>query len=235
MPPRLIAALIRHGEYAQLPDTPSAHQPFALVAEGRAQALAAADQLHAVIASEQWSLLASIDSSSLLRGWQTARLISERLTALGLPGGEVESFDALAERGVGSAANLTIEQIVDVIRQDPRYPEPPADWKANSQYRLPFPGAESLLEAGERVASHLTRRMRELQQTVETSSLKLFVGHGAAFRHAAYRLGILQFEQIARLSMYHAQPVFLEYLPDGSWQHVQGEWKVRGADSRCLD
>ena len=39
---RLFAALIRHGEYAQLPDTPSAHQPFALTDKGRAQAYDAA-------------------------------------------------------------------------------------------------------------------------------------------------------------------------------------------------
>ena len=36
--PRLIAALIRHGDYRKLPDTPSAHQPFPLNAEGEAQA-----------------------------------------------------------------------------------------------------------------------------------------------------------------------------------------------------
>lgn len=235
MQSRLIAALIRHGEYAQLADTPSAHQPFALVAEGRMQAQAGAEELHAVILRERWSLHTAIDSSSLLRSWETARLINDRLTALGLPAGEVESFDALAERGLGSAANLTLEQIADVIRDDPRFSQPPANWKATSDYRLPLPGAESLLEAGERVAAHITVRMQELRSDAETSTVKLFVGHGAAFRHAAFRLGVLQYEQIAQLSMYHARPIFLEYLPDGSWRHLQGEWKVRGADSRSLD
>lgn len=235
MQPRLIAAIIRHGEYAQLADTPSAHQPFALVDKGRSQARAGADEVHAAMASHGWSLHISIDSSSLLRGWQTARLIGDRLTELGLPECEVDSFDALSERGVGSAANLTLEQVAEVIRQDPRYPEPPANWKATSDYRLPLPGAESLLEAGERVAAHLTRRMQALQGAVEETSLKLFIGHGAAFRHAAFRLGVLSFEQIAQLSMHHARPVFLEYLPGGSWRHVHGEWKVRGAHSRSLD
>ena len=36
--PRLVAALLRHAEYRQLPDTPSAHQPFPLTDKGRQQA-----------------------------------------------------------------------------------------------------------------------------------------------------------------------------------------------------
>jgi 2,3-bisphosphoglycerate-dependent phosphoglycerate mutase len=232
---RLFAALIRHGDYAQLPNTPSAHQPFALTDKGRAQAYDAASELCDVIEQKAWSLIASIDSSGLLRGWQTAQLISARLQSLGQLESRVDSFDALAERSLGSAANLTVDQIVEIIHQDPRYPDPPADWKANSHYRLPLPGAESLLEAGERVASHLVARMSALRGEVTSDSLKLFVGHGAAFRHAAFQLGILQFEQIGQLSMYHSRPVYLEYLYNGSWRQVQGEWKVRQADNGILD
>ncbi|MGI9321217.1 MAG: histidine phosphatase family protein, partial [Thiogranum sp.] len=209
---RLFAALIRHGEYAQLPNTPSAHQPFALTDTGRAQAYDAASELYDVIGKNTWSLIASIDSSRLLRGWQTAQLISARLQSLGLPESRVDSFDALAERSVGSAANLSVDRIVELVHQDPRYPDPPADWKANSHYRLPLQGAESLLEAGERVAAHLVARMNEIRGEITADSLKVFVGHGAAFRHAAFQLGILQFEQIAQLSMYHTRPVYLEYL-----------------------
>ena len=43
--PRLIAALIRHGDYRQLPDTPSAHQPFPLTDLGEHQAREAAAAL----------------------------------------------------------------------------------------------------------------------------------------------------------------------------------------------
>lgn len=232
---RLFAALIRHGDYAQLPNTPSAHQPFALTDKGRAQAYDAASELYDVIEKNAWSLIASIDSSRLLRGWQTAQLISARLQSLGLSESRVDSFDALAERSVGSAANLSVDKIAEIIHHDPRYPDPPADWKANSHYRLPLQGAESLLEAGERVASHLVARMNALPREIKSDSLKLFVGHGAAFRHAAYQLGILQFEQIAQLSMYHTRPVFLEYLYNRSWRHVQGEWKLREADNGFLD
>lgn len=47
--PRLIAALIRHAEYQQLPDTPSAHQPFALTTTGEQQERAAARWLAATL------------------------------------------------------------------------------------------------------------------------------------------------------------------------------------------
>ena len=232
---RLFAALIRHGEYDQLPNTPSAHQPFALTDTGRAQACDAASGLYDVIGKNAWTLIASIDSSRLLRGWQTAQLISARLQSLGLQESRVDSFDALAERSVGSAANLSVDRIVEIVRQDPRYPDPPADWKANSHYRLPLPGAESLLEAGERVAAHLVARMNELRGEITADSLKVFVGHGAAFRHAAFQLGVLRFEQIAQLSMYHTRPVYFEYLCNESWQQVEGEWKLRAAGSGFLD
>jgi 2,3-bisphosphoglycerate-dependent phosphoglycerate mutase len=66
-------------------------------------------------------------------------------------------------------------------------------------------------------------------------TLQLFVGHGAAFRHAAHCLGVLAFEQIARLSMYHARPVYLEYLPDGRWQHIGGAWKMRAGSAGHTD
>jgi 2,3-bisphosphoglycerate-dependent phosphoglycerate mutase len=227
---RYIAALVRHGDYHQLPDTPSAHQPFPLNEEGEGQARAAIARIRRVIEGQGWSLHPLIDSSNLLRAWQTARIIGD---GLGLD--EIEGFDALAERGLGSAANLNLAQIGEILRLDPRFEEPPRDWKSNSHYRLPLQGAESLLEAGERVAGHLRNRMAELTGQVEGDWVKLFVGHGAAFRHAAYHLGVLGFDDIARLSMYHAQPVYLEYLPDGSWRQVAGEWKVRKRGERLLD
>jgi len=226
--PRVIAALLRHGEYHQLPDTPSAHQPFALDADGERQAGEGVAVVADILTEHAWELLPDIDSSRLLRAWQTATIIAAGLPCLS---GEfvIEEFDALAERGVGIAANLSIAQIEQALAADPRYEVPAPGWKANSHYRLPFPGAESLLDAGRRVADHLVTRMTALRAVPGASSprVKLFVGHGAAFRHAAYHLGVLEFEQLAALSMYHAQPVFLELLADGSWRHVAGDWKLR--------
>ena len=231
---RVIAALIRHGDYRQLPDTPSAHQPFPLTAAGEQQARAAVAGLQAGMAANGWELHPVIDSSRLLRGWQTARIIADDL-AQPLPEPlRVEAFDELAERGLGSAANLDTRRIEQILVDDPRFEPPPPDWKSSSRYRLPLQGAESLMDAGERVARHLVARMSALVSNVTQDTLKLFVGHGAAFRHAAHHLGLLTFEQIAQLSMYHVQPVYLEYFPDGTWRHVAGEWKVR-AVSEALD
>jgi len=233
--PRLIAAIVRHGQYRQLPDTPSAHQPFPLVAEGEQQARQAAAQVLAQLHELQLELHPQVDSSQLLRAWQTAQLMIEQLQEQFAQPPQLQGYDALAERGVGSAANLSIAQIEAIVREDPRYPDLPPDWKSNSRFRLPLQGAESLLEAGERVAAHLRAQMAELAGNTAIDTLKLFVGHGAAFRHAAYHLGVLEFEQIARLSMYHAQPVLLEYRADGPWRHVGGDWKVRPQHSEYTD
>jgi 2,3-bisphosphoglycerate-dependent phosphoglycerate mutase len=233
--PKVIAALIRHGDYQQLSDTPSAHQPFALTHEGEIQAQQAAHTLRNVITENGWSLCSSVDSSQLLRGWQTARIIIDELDKSFATSLQLNGFDQLAERGLGSAANLTIKQIERIVHQDPRFDDLPADWKSNSHFCLPLQGAESLIQAGERVAAHLTRQMDALASSVSTDTLKLFIGHGAAFRHAAYHLGVLKFEQIAQLSMYHAEPVFLEYQQKGRWRQVAGQWKVRANHSDYTD
>jgi 2,3-bisphosphoglycerate-dependent phosphoglycerate mutase len=168
----------------------------------------------------------------MLRGWQTAVELAD---ALGRSSGAIESFDALAERSVGSAANLSIRQIEAILRQDPRFPAPPSGWKSDSHYCLPLQGAESLMTAGQRVAAHLQERMEQLAGVVERDTLKLFVGHGAAFRHAAYHLGVLQFEQLARFSMFHGRPVYIECRVGEGWRHVAGEWKLRGEKVQEID
>lgn len=225
--PRAIAALIRHGDYRQLADTPSALQPFPLTPLGCDHAAAAAGTVAETLEQCSWSLAPSIESSEQLRAWQTADIIRQLLQPAGGSGLQVESFSALAERSMGSAANLSIKQIESVLEQDPRYATPPSNWKARSDYQLPLQGAESLSQAGERVARHLQAQMQSLQETVSADTLKLFVGHGASLRHAAWQLGVLEFAQIAQLSMYHGHPVFLEYHKDGSWSHLAGNWKQR--------
>jgi broad specificity phosphatase PhoE len=231
---RLIAVLVRHGDYHQLPDTPSAHQPYPLNSAGEAQAQEGAQVLREMITSNDWTLLPSIDSSRMLRAWQTATIFADRLAGSVASPLHIETYDALAERGVGCLANLTTAQIEAVLQQDPRVPDPPAGWKADSHYRLPLQGAESLLEAGERVAGHLSQSMTALPPG-DHDRVKIFIGHGAAFRHAAYHLGVLEFGQIKQLSMFHCQPVVLEYLLDGHWRHIAGEWKVRSEDSQFTD
>jgi 2,3-bisphosphoglycerate-dependent phosphoglycerate mutase len=223
----LIAALLRHGEYHQLADTPSALQPFPLSRLGAEQAERSVTLIRGSLEMFNWSLHPIIDSSRLLRGWQTAEVLRKGLQIGNPMDLKIESFDALAERSLGSAANLSLQLIESVLHEDPRFSPPPKGWKADSHYRLPLQGAESLMDAGERVAEHLQQRLTELQSQVKVDTVKLFVGHGAAFRHAAHQLGVLAFEQIAALSMYHCRPVFLERREDGSWQHLTGDWKIR--------
>ncbi|SDG00377.1 2,3-bisphosphoglycerate-dependent phosphoglycerate mutase [Onishia taeanensis] len=232
--PRLLAALVRHGDYHQLADTPSAHQPFPLRSVGREQATRAGCELRDMIGTLGCELATQIDSSNLLRAWQTASLMQSVLEE-GRHGVAVEGFDDLAERGLGSAANLSAAQIEAIIAEDPRFPCLPANWKSDSHFRLPLQGAESLMEAGERVASHLTAQMQALARHSEADVLKVFVGHGAAFRHAAYRLGVLAFDEIAQLSMHHARPVVLEYHQVEGWRHIAGAWKVRRPHAQFRD
>ncbi len=234
-PPRVIAALIRHGDYLQLADTPSALQPLPLSAKGIEQAERAVSLLRGVVSMFGWSLHPVVDSSRLLRGWQTAEAICQTLQQQYGESMEIQQFDDLAERSLGAANNLTLRQIEAVMAIDPRFDKPPADWKSNSHYQLPLQGAESLMQAGMRVAAHLDRRLAELQGEVERDTVKLFVGHGAAFRHAAHQLGVLSFEQIAGLSMHHCRPVYLEREFAGAWTHRTGEWKVRDADDTAID
>jgi len=226
---RAIAALIRHGEYNQQVDTPSAHQPYALTAQGKTDVQKEVDRFTVLLDERSWTVADRIDSSNMLRAWQTAMIFADSLYKHEMPSRLIDSYDALAERGLGSVANLTIHQIEKLIVEDPRYEEPPQDWKSNSYYCLPFQGAESLIQAGERVAEHLQQQMQKLHSEAGIDTVKLFVGHGAAFRHAAFHLGILEFEQLAQLSMFHAHPVLLEYLDNGSWRHIDGDWKVRNA------
>ena len=220
--PRLVAALIRHAEYQQLANTPSAHQPFPLTDKGRQQARQSASDLLQEAGKHGWAIAGELHSSGLLRAWETASIIADHLKGTHT----VSTFAELAERSVGCAANLTIQQIEVVVREDPRCDPLPKDWKSNSRFCLPLQGAESLVEAGERVAGHLKTAMQRLGQVATEDTVKVFVGHGAAIRHAAYSLGILRFEEISRLSMYHAEPVYIEYRESG-WKHLAGNWKVR--------
>jgi broad specificity phosphatase PhoE len=228
---RLIVAFVRHGEYQQPPGVPSAHLPYPLTADGIKQAAAAAESLMDVAGRQSWNIYPVVDSSCQLRGWQTATIICRELEQLGVSDAIVESFEALAERCLGSAANLTVEQIESVVAADPRYDPLPAGWKSDSHFRIPLQGAESLMQAGGRVSRHVTERADSLVHEIAADTLKIFVGHGAAFRHAAVDMGLLTARQAVALSMYHCQPVYFErlidHMDDNRWRHIGGEWKIR--------
>lgn len=236
---RLIVAFVRHGEYQQPPGVPSAHLPYPLTPGGIEQATAAAATLMDVASNESWGIEPVIDSSCQLRGWQTASIIASELKLHGINGANVESFEALAERCLGSAANLTVEQIESVVAADPRYEPLPAGWKSDSNFRIPLQGAESLMQAGARVMQHVAGRADSLVQDISVDTLKIFVGHGAAFRHVAVHMGLMSTEQAVALSMYHCTPLYFERLSDRQdnkkWCHIAGEWKIRKAKGADLD
>ena len=220
------AILVRHGAYNQKPGTPSALQPFPLTEGGKAQALAAGKELATLAADQGWQLSKTVYCSLQQRAWQTAQLLSQSLSEAFNTDFSVLEEPALAERSVGAFANLTIPEIEQILMEDPRHQPPPEDWKSNSHYRLPAQGAESLLEAGERVANFLKTRL-EGRDKEAAETAQIFVGHGAAFRHAAHHLGVLPFNDIRRFSMHHARPVILKFNAETGWVHHLGAWKQR--------
>ncbi|WP_041523889.1 histidine phosphatase family protein [Gilvimarinus agarilyticus] len=227
-------ALIRHGDYQQKPDTPSAHQPYPLTENGEQQARHCAAQLVSFAAELGLALAPTTHSSSLQRAWQTATIIRRSLAinnaVLAQSDTEIIQTHALTERCVGSVANLTIAEIEQILAQDSRYAAAPKHWKSSADYCLPFPGAESLRQAGKRVAEYI----KQVNSDAPDNTLTPIVGHGAAFRHACCELGILSTADIQRLSMHHAQPVIIGNDND-SWVHLAGHWKTRDATRESID
>ncbi len=223
----LVFALMRHGDYEQPAGIPSALLPYPLTSLGRDQADQAVAGLLAFAKANQLTLIKSIDSSQQLRAWQTAQIVAEGLAANGRF--VVEEYRQLSERSVGALANLTVTEIEQVMEADPRYSSPPAGWKADSHFCLPFQGAESLMQAGQRVADHIRATEKNLA-VVADKQLKIIVGHGASIRHACVHLGILKLDDVAKISMHHATPIYIT-CRDGIWRHIGGEWKQRSAGS----
>ena len=229
------AILVRHGDYLQQTDTPSAHQPHPLSALGCEQATQAATQLAQWLDQENWRLCPQLHSSTLLRAWQTASLMQKQLALLGHRT-TVQQYDALCERSVGALANLSSAEIARTLAQDPRCPTLPPNWKSDAHFRLPVPGAESLQQAGARVAQHLRETMRAVLQQHGENHVQVFVGHGASIRHAAQALGVLHPGDIPKLSMHHASLICLKWSPASDrWSHHRGDWKIRPGHESVTD
>lgn len=227
---RTLVALIRHGAYHQRNNTPSALQPFPLTAEGEKEVRRQAKAFASLLTAQQWKLAVQVHSSPLLRAWQTAQIYMEVLADFFDAPPVHLQFPELVERSVGNVANLTTQEIEHLLHQDPRFSPAPKGWKSDSYYCLPFMGAESLMDAGARVAKHIEQH----NQASEQARVQLIVGHGAAMRHAACHLNVMQFCDISKLSMHHAHPVVLEKI-DTEWQHIAGQWKIRQAGSEAKD
>lgn len=228
MPSSIIFALSRHGEYHQPEETPSAWLLHPLTERGREQARTLGKRLHEDASARGWAMDRRWDSSVLLRAWETASLAANAWPDASLTP-QIHSSPDLMERSVGSAANLRVDQIEEILDKDPRYQRPGPGWKSIPSFRLPVPGAESLLEAGLRVAQHLRQCARDIEHhgTGEQTLLRVVVGHGASLRWAAHALGVLTMDEAKACSMYHAQSVYIERRSEHDWRHVGGEWKPR--------
>ncbi|MDQ6991985.1 MAG: histidine phosphatase family protein [Mariprofundus sp.] len=228
------AVFLRHGDYHHQAATPGACQPYPLNKAGEEQAVASIQKLLAFTERHHLTIAPSVHSSLLLRAWQTADIICQQLHHRDIERHYAVMESAqLNERSVGSLANLTISQIEQIVADDPRYPATPAGWKSDSYYQLPYPGAESLMDAGMRMAEYINKRMAQL--SAQTGCLHIFIGHGAAFRHAAYQQQMITFADIAKLSMFHAEPLFFTLNPTLQWHHVAGDWKIRSSHSSYTD
>lgn len=226
---RCYLAFLRHAHYYQAEQVPSAHQPHGLTQQGIEECQQAAETLQKLIEHQNWELYPNIYSANLLRAWQTANEIEHHLP---WPC-QISSTAQLNERSVGSLANLTLSEIEGVIEQDPRFSPLPPHWKSNSDFCLPVDGAESLMQSGTRVSQFIQQTLNQvLAQSSQSDrpQLIIMIGHGASFRHAAYKLGILEKAEIGRYSMHYAQPMVFECRQE---QHamaidlIAGKWKVR--------
>jgi len=231
--PDLFVSLTRHSDYLQPAGVPSALLPHPLNREGEEQARALGVELHGMALEHSWQLHRTLHCSSLLRAWQTASLAAQSLEASAGGHFSIAPSDDLHERSLGSAANLTVEEIEAAVAADPRHDDLPAGWKARAGERLPFPGAESLLEAGERVARHLRSIVAEVTPTIDADTLVVVIAHGASIRHAGIGLGLFRdAAEAGSVSMFHARPVDCRAPEDGAWELVAGSWKPRSRERR---
>jgi len=205
-------------------ETASAHSPLPLSGIGRAQAEQAAEVIATACTDRDLEIDEQIDASQLLRAWQTAIVLAEQLGArTGRPYRVVER-DALIERGLGSAANLTFDRIRELVELDPRLSPLPEGWRRRSDFRLPLPGAESLADAGRRTAACITDSLDSIPAEDPRDLARLFVAHSGCLRHAAVALGALDPEIVAARSMEFVQAVLIEREPGDRWHIVGGEF-----------
>ncbi len=230
---RRLAAFVRHGHFDRPERTASAHSLYPLSDVGVAQAKAAAKTIATICAEMGLVIDRRIESSQLLRAWQTARHIATALESHEAVAGasgkaghfRVVEHDELIERGLGSATNLSFDRIEALLAEDPRRAVLPKGWRRMPEFRLPVQGAESLMQAGARVAARVATSLDSISDEDPRDLVRLFVAHSGCLRHAAVVLGALDVRSVPELSMDFAQAVLLEKLPNGDWIHVAGQFK----------
>ncbi|MEE8167218.1 MAG: histidine phosphatase family protein [Myxococcota bacterium] len=222
---RRVAGFVRHGHFDRPDDTASAHLPLPLSDEGRAQARACAIPI--LESNEELALELDpvIETSQLLRAWQTATILAEELEARTGTQFRVVTRTELAERSLGSCSNLRFDQIAALLAEDPRLDPLPQGWRRIPEFRLPVLGAESLMQAGARTATRVATSLDSIPDADVRNVLRLFIAHSGCLRHATVQLGALDVRIVPRLSMDVAQRVLIEKMPNGDWVQISGQWR----------
>jgi 2,3-bisphosphoglycerate-dependent phosphoglycerate mutase len=224
---RRIAAFVRHGHFHRPEGVASAHSLFPLSEKGREQARHAADPILELCEELGVELDQRIETSQLLRAWETANWIAESLATRTGKRFHVLARDELVERGLGSCANMTFDAIRAMLAADPRLGILPENWRRMPEFRLPVQGAESLMQAGARTATRVATSLDSIPAEDPRDLMRLFVAHSGCLRHAAVQLGAIDVRVVPGLSMDFAQAVFVEKLPNGDWVHIAGQFKKR--------
>lgn len=224
---RRIAAFVRHGHFDRPDNVASAHSLYPLSPRGREQARLAVEPILALCDELTLELDSRIEASQLMRAWETATVIAESLSTRTGRRFRVIQRDELVERGLGSCANLTFDQIRSILAADPRLGPLPEGWRRMPEFRLPVQGAESLMEAGARTATRVASSLDSIPAEDPRDLMRIFVAHSGCLRHAAVVLGALDVRMVPALSMDFAQAVFIEKLPNGDWVHLAGQFKKR--------
>jgi len=222
---RRVAGLVRHGHFDRPDQTASAQSLFPLSATGQDQARRAVDPILDYCEELGLELDSRLESSQLLRAWETANLIAEALTARTGRRFHVLQRDELIERGLGSCANMTFGAIGEMLGQDPRLGPLPENWRRLPEFRLPVQGSESLMQAGARAAARIATSLDSIPAEDPRDVMRLFVAHSGCLRHAAVALGAIDVRVVPELSMDFAQTVLVEKLPRGDWVHIAGEFR----------
>lgn len=222
---RRVAGFVRHGHFDRPAGTASAHSLLPLSARGREQVIAASDRILEYCEEFGLELDARIESSQLLRAWESANLIAEGLASRTGRRFHVIQRDELIERGLGSCANMTFDQIDAAIAADPRLGPLPQGWRRMPEFRLPVQGAESLMLAGARTAARVAASLGSIPLDDRRDVLRLFVAHGGCLRHAVVQLGALDVRAAPGLSMDFAQTILIEKMSQGDWVHLAGQFR----------
>jgi len=220
-----VAVFVRHGHFERPEETASAHSLLPLSETGRAQAEAAAGEIASRCQALGLEIDKRIEASQLLRAWQTANVLAEGLAARTGTAHHVIQRDEMIERGLGSAANLTFPRIAELVLADPRLGPLPEGWRRMPEYRLPLPGAESLMDAGKRTAARIAHSIESIPEDDPRDKARLFVAHSGCLRHAAVVLGALDVRRVSSLSMDFVQAVMIERDANGTWRVIDGEFR----------